>query len=151
MGRRRSGIAPEVRITDHGGRKYARLRLGGVVHHLGRVHGNLSEEQKAKAKALARNEALWRVYVIADGHGNFKIGITQDVDERLRQLQTGNASLLVAVFVRHFSSESESRLCETHCHSALHLHAIHGEWFRCSQWQAVDLVRNFVNEQEALA
>ena len=151
MGRRRAGVLPQVRVTDHGGRKYARLRVGRTTHHLGRVYGDLSADQVAKATALIRDGSAWCVYVIGDGHGNFKIGVTQEINERLRQLQTGNASLLVAVYLRHFASEADARCCESHCHAALHLRSIHGEWFRCSSWDAIDLVSGFSHNAEALA
>ena len=151
MGRRRKGVMPQVRITDHGGRQYARLRIGQVTHHLGRIHGQLSADQAAQAEALCRNQSAWCVYVISDGHGNFKVGVTQDIEGRLQQLQTGNASLLFAVHSRPFATEPEAVCCESYCHSALHLRAIRGEWFRCSLWEVVDLVSGFSNDAEAVA
>ena len=151
MGRRRKGDVPEVRITSHGGREYARLRIGQVTHYLGAVYGQLSSHQAAKAAALIRNKSTCCVYVISDGHGNFKIGVTQDVQGRVAQLQVGNASLLFAVHCRHFSTEEDALRCESYCHSALYSRAIRGEWFRCSLWEAVDVVSGFTCDAEAVA
>ena len=152
MGRRRKNTLPAVRVTDHGGRMYARVRVGGTTHHLGRVYdGCLSQEQIAVSDAICSGGIPWSVYVVSDGHGNFKIGIAQDAAHRLSQLQTGNASLLSIVYIRLFSSESAARSCESHCHASLQSCAIHGEWFRCSEWAARDAVSGFAVEQEAFA
>ena len=151
MGRRRKDALPKVRVTDHGGRKYARIRVGGITHHLGRVHGELTPVQAAKADALSCGQLHWAVYLIGDCNGNVKVGIAQDADERLRQLQIGNASTLVLIYQRHFASEFDARRCESHCHEKLHLFAVRGEWFRCSAWEARDVVNGFARKQEEVA
>lgn len=57
-------------------------------------------------------------------HVACKIGTTEDVDSRLRTLQTGNPSRLFLVALFHGAAISECLLHQWFCDSN-----IHGEWF----------------------
>jgi predicted GIY-YIG superfamily endonuclease len=141
MGRRKKGEKPLVRVTNHGGRLYARIRSGGRVHYLGRVYGDLTDEQLKIADALQSGNAGWFVYVLSDCNGNFKVGVAQDVDNRIAQLQTGNACRLVCVYRKSFSCQQDASCHEVACHELLAIYRVQGEWFRCQKWEVVDAVR----------
>jgi len=75
----------------------------------------------------ALGDKMRYLYVISDGE-NFKIGISNQLDYRLRSLQTGNARPLK--IVAHFGHEkvSANRL-EFHLHKFLAKYRLVGEWF----------------------
>lgn len=80
------------------------------------------------------------VYAVGDGHGNAKIGIANDVQARLRTLQTGNASRLYLICYVAASSRYEADRIESWCHNDLRDHRACGEWFRVADdvaWQSL--------------
>lgn len=70
------------------------------------------------------------VYAVGDGHGNAKIGIANDVQSRLRSLQTGNASRLYLICYISASCRHSAEKIESWCHHDLREHRACGEWFR---------------------
>lgn len=68
-----------------------------------------------------------------------KIGKAADVQKRLGQLQTGNASQLKLMGTIECSSEMEALELERKLHEMFKDLRVRGEWFRCSQ-----NLRNFI-------
>jgi predicted GIY-YIG superfamily endonuclease len=79
------------------------------------------------------------VYCIADEHKRYKLGFSQNVDERIKHLQTGNADKLTILY----------RLAVNNMHAAeIALHALFtgkqlGEWFRISDTEKILLKKVF--------
>lgn len=74
------------------------------------------------------------IYIITDGVGHFKIGVTncQGLDDRLSSLQTGNAFRLRVVHQRLCPLELSFHI-ETMAHQLLAASRVRGEWFRGTQ------------------
>ena len=144
MGRRKKGERPKPRVINHCGTKRGRLRVGGKAYWLGIAKdGRLSEAQLRRAEHLIalheHNKPDHAVYVIGDGHGNWKIGMAASTQSRLVELQTGNACQL---FIAHqvLASEDSTAWIEAESHTRLADKRIRGEWFRCMLFEAVDAV-----------
>lgn len=96
------------------------------------------------------------VYVISDG-SNIKIGMSNNVEARLKNLQTSNSSELLVVWKYYTGRCSkEAAKVEKMLHRACKEHHIRGEWFKmdglpivksfnpnrrhCSKWEYAKLV-----------
>lgn len=78
------------------------------------------------------------IYIIRDGAGHFKIGITNDLGKRLSSLQSGNARRLSVAFSRRvgrhaLAIEKISHRQLGHCRRV-------GEWFMTTEYEAVETV-----------
>lgn len=78
------------------------------------------------------------VYVIATDDGLCKIGVSCDPEARLKQLQTGCPYKLHIAYVCILASQAYE--VETSAHDILSQQAVGGEWFKCSENQAIDAV-----------
>lgn len=61
------------------------------------------------------------------GSGRLKIGISNNPEERIKNLNIGNADILKLVYVREAKGKGYSD--ETKLHKDCDQHHIHGEWF----------------------
>lgn len=85
------------------------------------------------------------IYVISDGDSwRCKIGVAQDPEKRLRQLQTGNASRLHLVHASACKSRKVAEVGESLCHEFLSDSNIRGEWFTVNPELASLLVTSSV-------
>lgn len=72
------------------------------------------------------------VYAIADGHGNVKIGVAEDIHKRIRQLQTGNPNRLYLIAFLRLCSRHQADRIERYAHSDNAEDRVNGEWFSMS-------------------
>jgi hypothetical protein len=98
------------------------------------------------AKAL--NEATSFVYVIGPDAGPFKIGVANDVDKRLAQIQVDRPDRL-AVLHRQKVPSSRRYDVEKHAHAALNAVRVRGEWFATDRASAIAAVQSAANDIEA--
>ena len=101
------------------------------VHKLlgksGRVAGN-PLHRKARAEAAPRTAASYVVYFVRRGaRGPIKIGKAIDVENRMSQLQNGNAEHLVLLGMIPGGDEKEREM-----HKRFAAYRMKGEWFRCA-------------------
>lgn len=79
------------------------------------------------------------IYVIGPPIGPQKIGISNDVNVRLKNLQTGNPERLVIHHIEEVTSK-QVRLLEKAIHRDLNHKKLKGEWFDMTQDEAKDYV-----------
>ena len=78
------------------------------------------------------------VYVISGDHGRHKIGVSDNPQQRLRELQTGSPFPLRLEFVGQ--TEGEAFAIEGDAHFMLHQHRQAGEWFMVPAEMAIAAV-----------
>ena len=85
------------------------------------------------------------IYVITDGLGHFKVGIStcKSVLTRLAELQVGNAFRLRLVHTRTFPNGHRELIEET-AHDSLSSCRVRGEWFRSDQQRVISAVDDAV-------
>lgn len=92
----------------------------------------------------ARRQALpLSVYVIATGDGLCKIGVSRDPETRLAQLQIGCPYELHIAYVCILQDQAHEVECLAH--KLLERRAVGGEWFQCSEREAIDAVNESVS------
>lgn len=84
------------------------------------------------------------VYIIRNTIGHYKIGITDDLAQRLIHLQTGNSLDLTLVLVLNVSN---ARQVEQELHDYFRAKHIRGEWFELVE-DDLEYIKNY-NELEA--
>jgi predicted XRE-type DNA-binding protein len=67
------------------------------------------------------------IYIIEDGRGNKKIGMTNNIEQRVRQLETAVAVGIISVMVSDFMENARS--IEKQLHEANQKYRLNGEWF----------------------
>jgi hypothetical protein len=67
------------------------------------------------------------IYIIEDGHGNKKIGVTENIEKRIRQLKTAISSGISKVSVSNLSENA--LILEKKLHDANNEYRLNGEWF----------------------
>lgn len=72
-------------------------------------------------------QKLTNIYIIQDARGYIKIGRSDNVSRRLKQLQTAHSHPLKLIYLCSAPSYLEKRL-----HSMFFLYKKQGEWFDCS-------------------
>jgi len=80
------------------------------------------------------------VYVIRAGYTHYKIGVSENVTKRLRQLQTGNPERLKVIHIQGFPDISIARIIEKHLHRMLKDYRLNGEWFEILTQSELDSV-----------
>lgn len=88
----------------------------------------------------ALNEKEWgsNVYFISDGEF-IKIGKANNVERRMKELQTGNPKKLEILKIIKCSNEQEAYELERFLHSILHSVQSFGEWFHLSMKEGVKI------------
>lgn len=79
------------------------------------------------------------VYFISNGV-NIKIGKANDVQKRMKMLQTGSSLPLELLGYIGFDSEQEARKMESDLHHEFSEYRTQGEWFSLSRMQAIDIL-----------
>jgi len=82
-----------------------------------------------------------KLYVIGGKSGPIKIGISQSLTLRLKQLQTASPVRLSVLFAIDVPDEA-ARQVEGHIHSTLRMWLVNGEWFSCSADMAIEEIIN---------
>lgn len=75
--------------------------------------------------------AVSYIYVIGADSPPYKVGISQDPQRRLKNLQTGHPQKLYIHSIKE-TEVSKTKLLESVIHHYLKLHRTHGEWFDMS-------------------
>ena len=81
---------------------------------------------------------MWYVYFIQSASGYTKIGFSNDVETRLKSLQTANYEPLYIQAKIHVSSEKSARLIESMLHDRYADYRESGEWFSISLSEILD-------------
>lgn len=68
-----------------------------------------------------------QIYIIEDGRGNKKIGMTQDIKKRVTQLKTSISNGIISVMISDFVENA--REIEKQLHEANKAYRLSGEWF----------------------
>lgn len=79
------------------------------------------------------------VYFIQHGYGSIKIGVSDNPEERCKQLQTGNQKKLRVICKFPFERRRTALDLERELHEKFKEHRLEGEWFRKS------ILRKFKN------
>lgn len=80
------------------------------------------------------------LYAIQDSStGYVKLGYSNDPDQRLCELQTGNSSVLRVVH-RAKIREDRARPVEQQLHQELNHHRVRGEWFDLNEHSAKNMI-----------
>ena len=99
------------------------------------------------------------VYFIVEDDGDYhpesqspiKVGISVDIDRRLKQLQTGNPDRL---FILGWIPSSDYKELEKKLHRDLASKNIQGEWFRLNAYEVIELLQrhlgNLARDREQL-
>ena len=72
------------------------------------------------------------VYFIQKGYGSIKIGVSDNPEKRLKQLQTGNHGSLFIIAKFPFETRREALSLEYDLHKMFKNDKINGEWFKKS-------------------
>jgi hypothetical protein len=75
-----------------------------------------------------------------------KIGMSREVPERLKAIQTSNPELVELKFTYEVGCRVNTRSIERRLHRACEKHRLHGEWF---EPEAFEIVKNFITKLEA--
>ena len=105
-------------------------------------HGRSFEESTlhTKSQRPVPGQGKCFVYAVGDGHGHTKIGIANDIQSRIRSLQTGNSSRLYLICYVAVESRQMAERAESWCHNELRDERMCGEWFSVyddNAWQAL--------------
>jgi len=85
------------------------------------------------------------VYLLRAGDTNsYKVGITQDIKNRLSQIQTGSPIKIEVVYTHEFKTIDSARIVENKVHKILSSHRLHGEWFELRTKKDVNLVTEII-------
>lgn len=100
----------------------------------------LAESLTAPKKVKKKTNTKHYVYAISDGE-NIKIGMSNDVDKRLKTLQTSNSKDLIVVWKYYAGRQAkDATKIEKMLHRQCKSHRIRGEWFKM---EALEMVKSF--------
>lgn len=91
--------------------------------------------QELKGELMSDQEDPRRVYLISDESGRVKIGVSNDIDGRLRSLQTANPEKLTLLATCHGGEALEKRL-----HERYEDRRLEREWFKLKRGVVGDLI-----------
>lgn len=82
------------------------------------------------------------VYVFStNGQSPVKIGVTHNIQKRIRAIQTGNANVIRCEYQIEVSNAGDARALERSIHTAMGDRRLSGEWFDASPDDVVDKVK----------
>lgn len=87
------------------------------------------------------------VYVIVDGKGRLKVGVSQDVERRLKGIQASNPLRLWVS--ASWERPTDAYAVESEAHRLLGRYRMAGEWFRVGRGIAVKAVERAIRNVEA--
>jgi len=79
------------------------------------------------------------IYIL-ESDGFYKIGVSTDVDKRVKELQVGNPHKIECIFARWVP---EAYDVEKELHSMFKEHVVSGEWFKLSA-DELDLLKDII-------
>ena len=94
----------------------------------------------ARSKMPSAYSGCSFVYAIGDGHGHVKIGVADNVEKRLGQLQTGNPHRLYLIAYLPLPNRFDADRVERTAHGGEDLERLCGEWFRMSDFCAFEVL-----------
>jgi len=106
------------------------------------ANGNAPRRLLRHIEARDRENMRMCVYVFPSRE-YVKIGISRNADERWSELRTANPFLEPAVFVSELIKGA--RKIEESAHAFLHPYRVTGEWFKCSRYLAVEVVKTLID------
>lgn len=87
------------------------------------------------------------IYIISNGDGLIKVGVSKNPKKRVKQLQTGNGEVLKLLFTEEFEcSRYELLQIESKIHRYLSMHMCQkktGEWFNISNTD-IENIKNII-------
>lgn len=81
---------------------------------------------------------MYYLYVIGNNTNRQKIGISKDVDKRLKNLQTGNPDKLTIHYKIECPTIKDTLKLEKKIHAELSYKRLSGEWFNMTVEEAVN-------------
>lgn len=69
------------------------------------------------------------VYFVRDEYGNVKIGVSQDIEKRIKALQTSNASRLELILNLHVNDITHAYKIENELHKIFEHCRVRNEWY----------------------
>jgi len=97
----------------------------------------------------AKNKTF--VYIIKAGSGYkspIKVGVTDNVHKRMKQLQTGNPKELMLVMRFECNDRRHAFTLEKTIHETLEGRRLCGEWFEVTKSKIMKVINNLGNDQE---
>ena len=79
------------------------------------------------------------VYII-ECQGKLKIGKSQNPEQRLKELNTGNPNKLRLIHCEKFASQKASSEAEAMMHYYFEAEKIRGEWFKSNKKEAIEIL-----------
>lgn len=79
-----------------------------------------------------------KVYVMRNGTGLVKVGISSDTGKRLKQILTASPLSSIVYETRELSNAAE---VEKASHLTISDYLVSGEWFNCKEGQAIEVVK----------
>ncbi len=76
------------------------------------------------------NKKADQIYIVSCGPDNdkkYKVGVTSDINQRLKSLQTGNPEKIILEYI---DVRIEPTKAERYLHRTLHKYRQQGEWFK---------------------
>lgn len=109
-------------------------------HFLTSGQVGLAKSLTAPKQAKKKTNTKHYVYAISDGE-NIKIGMSNNVEKRLKSLQTSNSKDLVVVWKYYAGRQAkDATKIEKMLHRQCKPHHIRGEWFKM---EALEMVKSF--------
>jgi len=87
----------------------------------------ITRNRNTDYRAIERGVSV--VYFIKAGYTQYKIGVSENIEKRLIQLQTGNPNRIKVVHIQEYSDMMIARTIEKHLHRMLKEYRLNGEWF----------------------
>lgn len=116
------------------------LRWYVVNHYLTSAQTRLASSLVAKSQVKEVKKVKHYLYAISDGV-SIKLGMSSNVQNRLKALQTSNSSQLVVLWKYYAADNSKGAIqAERKLHTACKKYKIRGEWFK---YECLDVVRQF--------
>ncbi len=101
---------------------------GLKMSNLRRMYYRTNKQKNSKPK----------LYILSCGNNYYKIGITNNVEQRVAQLQVGNPLLLLLEYVRPIQNPAK---IEKTLHKALNKYHVRGEWFSFTEEEIISVVK----------
>ncbi len=112
-------------------------RYGGTLIHKD-LHSHFLYWAQRRPSYIIHSEGI---YIITDGE-YCKIGIATDIEQRVKQLQTGNARKLE---VLHYEKVRNAKKIESKLHKKMKHKRLSGEWFDIDD-DGIDYIRDYIKK-----
>lgn len=105
----------------------------------------LTEERESRREVARKLDGKCSVYILESG-GSHKIGISSNVGDRVKTIQTSISSEVNKVYSKQFRTRNIATKIERELHSIYHDKRLKGEWFSLKDGDvesAIDYIRNY--------